>query len=146
MHIPTTILTLLLPLIGANPLPAPPTPHELHPTTIPTGITLQNFTRDCTKPETCSYNFVINYAPFGSQGCSVVDTVKVTDEKADRHAWYDVGCIENPNTWKISWGWDYKGDFAVVTVKNAPLSYAAFFGYEHPNSASRYEDQGPNAV
>lgn len=51
---------------------------------------------------------------------------------------------QNPSTWQISWGWDYKGDFAVVTVKNDPNQYEAFFGYEHPNAGGptfKYADE-----
>lgn len=54
---------------------------------------------------------------------------------------------QNPSTWLISWGWDYKNDFAVVTVKNAPNQYEAFFGFDKPNTGGspwKYADKtGP---
>lgn len=51
--------------------------------------------------------------------------------------------------WYASWGWDYNGDFTVMTVVNVPTQLEAFFGYNHPNSGlpiAHYADVGPNAV
>lgn len=54
---------------------------------------------------------------------------------------------QNPD-WDISWGWDYQGDFTVLTVAQREVLYEAFFGYDHPNAQAvvAFKDQGPNAV
>jgi hypothetical protein len=49
----------------------------------------------------------------------------------------------------ISWGWDYNGDFTVMTVVNETTQDEAFFGYSRPNeglTVVNYADIGPNAV
>ncbi|TVY36974.1 hypothetical protein LOCC1_G006935 [Lachnellula occidentalis] len=124
----TTVFALLLPAAIAIP------------TTTPISITLKNFTRTFPDDKTGVYKFVIDYG-FGIQACTVTDRAA----GAASHSWYGVFCEEN-HTWEVSWGWDYKGDFTVLTVVDEPNQYEAFFGYKSPNGATSFIDQGPNTV
>jgi hypothetical protein len=48
-----------------------------------------------------------------------------------------------------SWGWDYIGNFTVLTIVHEPSQEEAFFGYSHPNDGlpvASYPDQGPKAT
>ncbi|KAH6683943.1 hypothetical protein B0J14DRAFT_464805 [Halenospora varia] len=136
-----TLLVLAFPTAMATPL---------SPRTIPAVMSITHFTRNCTTPADtpCAYTLTIEtsgdqLATPGSQNCTVVDT----DAKARVHSFYGIKCKENPD-WDISWGWDYQGDFTVLTVAQREVLYEAFFGYDHPNAQAvvAFKDQGPNAI
>ncbi|EHK96561.1 hypothetical protein GLAREA_12856 [Glarea lozoyensis ATCC 20868] len=121
-----TILPLLAALATASP--------NIIPRTIPTTLSVENFIRNCSIVDTCDYKFTIDYAPYGKGSCTIHD-VKVKDGKdVTLKEFFGVGCIENPQTWEISWGWNYDQDFTVMTVVNKPNNYRGYFGYSHPNA------------
>ncbi|TVY51284.1 hypothetical protein LCER1_G008337 [Lachnellula cervina] len=128
----TTITALFLPALALA---------TATPRTTPQSITVKNFTRTFPDDHTGVYRFVIDYQ-FGTQACTVTDVVA---GGAAGHSWYGVFCEEN-HTWEVSWGWDYQGDFTVMTIVDEPNQYEAFFGYKSPNGATGYKDQGPNTV
>lgn len=105
------------------------------------GWWIRDFSRDCTYPSTCTYNFEIDVGD-GSNGteCTVTDIA----DPATNHSFYDVPC-EEADFFHISWGWDYTNDFTVMTVVNETSQMEAFFGYNHPNANATYPDVGPNA-
>ena len=61
------------------------------------------------------------------------------------HSYSSIPCQGSP-TWKISWGYDAPGDFAVMTVVDTVLQQDAFFGYNSVATATAFEDKGPNPV
>lgn len=50
---------------------------------------INDFTRDCTSWQSCTYKFAI-YNGDSSQACTVVDNA----DTAESHAWYNVPCEE----------------------------------------------------
>lgn len=103
--------------------------------------TIRSFTRDCTDPNICTYKFNVDQNNGNVQPCTVVNT----GSPATTQSWYGVSCQESSD-WQASWGWDYQNDFTVLTVVNKPAALQAYFGYNHPNTATSYADVGPNAV
>jgi len=117
----------------------------------PAGWTIKNFVRNCTDPNICTYYIYIDLGDGKDpHKCTITD--KATP--ATNHPFYAVGCDEGLD-FKISWGWDYVGDFTVLTVVQVVTGLEAFFGYNHPNApfsatppqpVVSYKDVGPNAV
>ncbi|RDW73460.1 hypothetical protein BP6252_07367 [Coleophoma cylindrospora] len=134
MQLPVLILSTLLTTALAA---VPPYPRQS------SGWTIRKFTRDCTNPNTCIYNFNIDTNDGSTPApCTIVNT----GNPATTQAWYGVAC-QQPNDWQISWGWDYQGDFTVMTTLNTASKLEAFFGYKSPNANSNatYSDNGPQA-
>ncbi|KAH7348442.1 hypothetical protein BKA65DRAFT_376721, partial [Rhexocercosporidium sp. MPI-PUGE-AT-0058] len=117
----STLIALALPAV-ALAAPAPITSRAA-------GWTIRNFSRNCTNPNICTYNFTIDTGS-GTQQCTTVDIAS----PATTHPWYGVSCQQQNKDWYASWGWDYNGDFTVMTVVNVPSQMEAFFGYNHPNA------------
>ncbi|KUJ19725.1 uncharacterized protein LY89DRAFT_666584 [Mollisia scopiformis] len=112
-------------------------------TSLAESWSIENFTRDCTNPNICTYFFTINTGS-STQHCTTVDFYT----PAGNHSWYDTPCEEDSN-YHISWGWDYPGDFTVLTVVDEVRQLEAFFGYNAPNAVNpvaSYPNVGPNAV
>jgi hypothetical protein len=128
--------------------------------------TIRDFTRNCTDPNICTYWFTIDTGN-STQACTIVDFAI----PATTHPWYNIPCQQvrfhspfsifinfqfrliifhcKASDYHISWGWDYNGDFTVMTVVNETTQNEAFFGYSHPNDGLpvvTYPDVGPNAV
>jgi len=106
------------------------------------GWTIQTFTRDCTDPTICTYYFNINENNgTAAQHCTITDV----GSPATTHSWYAKACDETTK-YGISWGWDPKSTFTVMTVVDETTQLEAFFGYNYPNAANSYPDNGPNAA
>ncbi|KAH8597057.1 hypothetical protein B0O99DRAFT_705407 [Bisporella sp. PMI_857] len=109
-----------------------------------TGWTVRNFQRNCTDPNICTYSLGVDTGSGALVQCTITDTAT----PATTHAWYGKTCAETLD-WELSWGWDYAGDFTVLTTVYKPNQTEAFFGYSHPNvglPVITYPDVGPNAV
>ncbi|CZS93618.1 uncharacterized protein RAG0_03810 [Rhynchosporium agropyri] len=124
---------------------AHPTAEANHLQARTNGWAIKNFTRSSTGPNApVAYTFIIDtYGTFSN--CTIVDSTN----PAWYHAWYDLPCKDAP--FHVSWGWDYPGDFTVMTVESFPASgprQKVYFGYEHPNSGLPgtvyYPDKGYN--
>ncbi|KAG4420520.1 hypothetical protein IFR04_006340 [Cadophora malorum] len=112
------------------------------------GWAIKNFTRTSTSP-TSPVTYTLILDTYGSlTNCTITDTAS----PSWYHAWYDLPCNNaSPSPFHLSWGWDYPGDFTVLTVESFPASgprLQAFFGYDHPNAklpgTVYYPDQGYN--
>ncbi|KAH7393495.1 hypothetical protein BKA64DRAFT_89193 [Cadophora sp. MPI-SDFR-AT-0126] len=110
------------------------------------GWAIKNFTRSSTSPSSpVTYTLILD--TYGTlTNCTIVDTAN----PSWYHAWYDLPCNKDA-AYHLSWGWDYPGDFTVLTVESFPASgprLKAFFGYDHPNAklpgTVYYPDQGYN--
>ncbi len=93
-----------------------------------------SFTRTSTSP-TSPVTYTLILDTYGSlTNCTITDTAS----PSWYHAWYDLPCNNaSPSPFHLSWGWDYPGDFTVLTVESFPASgprLQAFFGYDHPNA------------
>ncbi|CAL3965622.1 unnamed protein product [Diplocarpon coronariae] len=107
------------------------------------GWSVLNFKRSSSGANSpVTYSLVINN--YGTnQNCTIIDNTN----PALYNAWYDLPCQETPD-YHLSWGWDYKGDFTVLTIESFPGHQKAYFGYTHPNNGLpgtvAYDNQGPN--
>ncbi|PMD64974.1 uncharacterized protein K444DRAFT_520347, partial [Hyaloscypha bicolor E] len=107
---------------------------------------IQDFIRDCRDENICIYGFTLDIYGFAQEHCTIIDVVELGP--ATTHSWYNVPCEEFPDC-HISWGWNYDGDFTVMTVVHVPTQEVAYFGYDHPNvglPVVQYPDVGPYAV
>lgn len=89
-----------------------------------------SFTRTSTSP-TSPVTYTLILDTYGSlTNCTITDTAS----PSWYHAWYDLPCNNaSPSPFHLSWGWDYPGDFTVLTVESFPASgprLKAFFGYD----------------
>ncbi|KAG9229221.1 hypothetical protein BJ875DRAFT_358651, partial [Amylocarpus encephaloides] len=125
-------LIALLPLLATAVLAIPSRTSPLLPRTTPATMSIKNLVRNLVDPDVAVYTFVIDYSPYGTQNCTIKDTAKGAGVTGT-HGFAALGCLENPSTWRISWGHDTPGDFAVMTVVNVPVQYEAFFGWKSPN-------------
>ncbi|KAK0099723.1 hypothetical protein ONS95_013383 [Cadophora gregata] len=113
------------------------------------GWAIKNFTRTSSSPSSpVTYTLILD--TYGAlTNCTLTDSTN----PAWYHAWYDLPCNKDTGApYHLSWGWDYPGDFTVLTVESFPPSgprQKVYFGYDHPNAklpgTVYYPDQGYNA-
>jgi hypothetical protein len=78
------------------------------------GWTLRSFTRTCPDANSCTSSFTIDQGNGQTQPCTITNGRSDAYE-ANANSWYGITCKETPD-WYASWGWDYPGNFAVVTI------------------------------
>jgi hypothetical protein len=117
---------------------------------------------DCTPPTlptpSCSYELTISATNDQPDfDCRLTDygspisaqNTTLTDPRYNTFGgYYCNGDSAYSGGWQISWGYnnDTGRDSAVMTVLNQPLDEDAWFGWNHVNNRTQFEDVGPNPV